>query len=353
MSEHLITSYGSLLNEDGSLREEGYATHLPFVYDKAAVKAPFIRMKEYDLYSIDDDSYIVNLGLFKVSIMTVIDIQIYNKETKEPEFIREFIPDPLFRFILPNNSQTSSMFWKLPAGKIEVESTKQARRLSLSLKTLRNDVEIEAIIDQEDEPMLVNCMSVNEDKRHFHYLRKSTALKVVGGFRSHDTFHEFDAHALCSYTWGRGAWNNIRSAWMASGQGYQAGKRMGLTIGYGIGDTSKATQNALMIDGVIHKLEHLNIGVRRSIKGETFYNEPWIISDIAGDVSLVFTPEYNKDFETIQIGDMLEADQCLAYGTFSGSVKLEDGSYVGIDNLPGTCLHAHLLLPFRKDRKIV
>ncbi len=353
MSEHLITSYGSLLKEDGSLREEGYATHLPFVYDKAAVQAPFIRIKEYDLYSIDDESYIVNLGLFKVSIITIIDIQIYNKKTKEAEFIREFIPDPLFRFILPSNSQTSEMKWKLPAGHVFVESTKRSRRLSVSLKTAQNDVEIEALIDQENEPMLVNCMSVNEDKRHFHYLRKSTALKVAGGFRSHDTFHEFSPLALCSYTWGRGAWNNIRSMWMAAAQGYQADKRIALSIGYGIGDTSKATQNALFVDGKIHKLEHINIGVRRNIKGETFYNEPWIISDTSGRVSLVFTPEYNKDFEAFQVGDMLEADQCLAYGTFSGSIELEDGSYIAIDELPGTALHAHLLLPFRKDHKIV
>ncbi len=353
MSEHLITSYGSLLKEDGSLREEGYATRPPFVYDKAAVQAPFTRMKEYDLYSIDDEHSIVGIGLFKFSIITAIDVQIYNKDDKTTRFAREIIPDPLFRYLLPTHSETGSVDWKTPTAHIKVDATKTTRRLSLSIQNSQEDIEVEALMNVLDEDILINAMKVNEDKRHFHYVKRAVAMPTRGGLRMGEIFHEFTDNCLSSYSWGRGAWNNTRNLWIANGQGHQDGHRVAISIAYGIGDTSKATQNALFIDGKIHKLEHINIGVRRGIKGVHHYEEPWIISDSKKRVSLVFTPDHNKDFETIQYGESFEADQCLAYGTFTGSVELEDGSYFALNNLPGTAIHAHLILPFGKDKKIV
>ena len=353
MSEHLISSYGSLLKEDGSLREEGYAKHLPFVYDKAAVQAPFTRIKEYDLYAIDDENYIVNIGLFKFSIITAIDIEIYNKDDKTTHFAREIVPDPLFRYLLPTHPENGEINWKTSSAEVKISANKTSRRLSLSLKNAQDDIEIEALMNVLDEDILINCMKVNEDKRHFHYVMRADAMPTRGGIRMGATFHEFTDNCLSSYSWGRGAWNNTRSLWSANGLGYQDGKRIALNLGYGIGDTTKSTQNALFIDGKIHKLEHVNIGVRRNIKGEQLYNEPWIISDPKKRVNLVFTPDHNKDFETIQLGEMFEADQCLAYGTYTGSVELEDGSYFAIKDLPGTAIHAHLILPFGKDKKIV
>ena len=353
MSEHLITSYGSLLKEDGSLREEGYATHLPFVYDKAAVQAPFTRIKEYDIYSIDDENYIVGIGLFKFSIITIIDVQIYNKDTKKTRFAREIIPDPLFRYLLPTHSETGSVEWDTQTAHVKITPTKTSRRLSLSIKNSQEDIEVEALMNQLDEDILINCMKVNDDKRHFHYTKRAVAMPTRGGIRMGDVFHEFTSNCLSSYSWGRGAWNHTRSLWVASGQGIQDGHRVALSLGYGIGDTSKATQNALFIDGKLHKLEHINIGVRRNMKGDHFYSEPWIISDTNKKVSLVFTPHYNKDFDAIQMGEMFEADQCLAFGTYSGSIELEDGTYFPINDLPGSAIHAHIVLPFGKDKKIV
>jgi hypothetical protein len=59
--------------------------------------------------------------------------------------------------------------------------------------------------------------------------------------------------------WGRGVWD-YGSFWVwASASGYlEDGRAVGLNLGHGFGDTSAATENALFIDGRLHKLGHIS-----------------------------------------------------------------------------------------------
>ena len=353
MSEHLISSYGTLLNEDGSLREEGYSKKLPFVYDKAVVQAPFTRIKEYDLYAIDDEDYIVSIGLFKLSIITAIDVEIYNKNDKTTHFAREIFPDPIFKYLPSTHPDTGVVDWKTSKSKVKITANKTSRRLSFSINNSQDDIEVEALMDVLDEDVLINVMKFEGDKRHFHYVMRDDAMPTKGGIRIGATFHEFTDNCLSSYSWGRGAWNNTHDLWSVNGLGYQDGKRVALNLGYGIGNTTKSTQNALFIDGTIHKLEHVNIGVRQNINGEEVYDEPWIITDSNKRVNVIFTPDQSRAIDDFKFGKTFEANECLAHGTFSGSIELEDGSSFIIKDLPGTAIHAHLRLPFSKDKEIV
>ena len=51
MAEHLIVGSGPLLDEQGRLREAGYALRPPFDYDHAQIKAP--AWEEYPWYFIN------------------------------------------------------------------------------------------------------------------------------------------------------------------------------------------------------------------------------------------------------------------------------------------------------------
>ncbi len=52
MSEHRITGTGRLLDEEGRLREPGWATRPPFAYDHADIQAPPWRIKDWDYYLV-------------------------------------------------------------------------------------------------------------------------------------------------------------------------------------------------------------------------------------------------------------------------------------------------------------
>ncbi len=77
MEQHEITQAGPLLDEQGSLREAGYAKKLLPVYDRARIRGKALRIKEWDYYlvmngqfalalTIADNSY---MGLDSISFM--------------------------------------------------------------------------------------------------------------------------------------------------------------------------------------------------------------------------------------------------------------------------------------------
>lgn len=48
--QHEITASAPLLDEKGNLREPGYAKRLLPIYRRADIKAPAVRIKEWDYY---------------------------------------------------------------------------------------------------------------------------------------------------------------------------------------------------------------------------------------------------------------------------------------------------------------
>ena len=81
MSEHRITGTGRLLDEEGRLREPGWATRPPFAYDHADIQAPPWRIKDWDYYLINDERYAValtfsDLGYLGLVSASVLDFSV-------------------------------------------------------------------------------------------------------------------------------------------------------------------------------------------------------------------------------------------------------------------------------------
>ena len=77
MRNHEVVTKQPLLKEDGSLREPGWSKSLVQTYDRKQIKAPRMRIKEWDYYlvlnedfagafTLSDDGYI---GLQSVSLL--------------------------------------------------------------------------------------------------------------------------------------------------------------------------------------------------------------------------------------------------------------------------------------------
>ena len=55
MRNHEITAQIPLLNENGDLREPGWARKQYFTYQREAIRAPKFRIKEWDYYIVIHD----------------------------------------------------------------------------------------------------------------------------------------------------------------------------------------------------------------------------------------------------------------------------------------------------------
>ena len=74
MNQHEITSKHPLLDENGHLIETGYAKNLILDYDRKAIKANSLRIKEWDYYLIYNDDFGVALTVDDNSYMALDSI---------------------------------------------------------------------------------------------------------------------------------------------------------------------------------------------------------------------------------------------------------------------------------------
>ena len=74
---------GKLLNEDGNLYQAGYANSLVKDYDRNAIKAGKMRIKEWDYYYVGNAKYGVALTIADNSYMSLCSLSFLDFEKKE------------------------------------------------------------------------------------------------------------------------------------------------------------------------------------------------------------------------------------------------------------------------------
>jgi hypothetical protein len=106
------------------------------------------------------------------------------------------------------------------------------------------------------------------------------------------------------------------------------GLRLGLNLGYGFGDNSKATENAFIVDGKVHKLGEVKFEFDSSD-----YMLPWKMTSDDGRLELRLEPFYDRAAKTdIKI---LRSEVHQMFGKYYGHVTTEEGETIAVDGLIG------------------
>jgi hypothetical protein len=169
-------------------------------------------------------------------------------------------------------------------------------------------------------------------ERRFQYTSKQNTLPAEGtvhaGGRRHALSSETGAFGCLDF--GRGVWP-FRTTWnWASASGVEDGRTVGLQLGGKWTDGTGLTENALCIDGRLHKIgEDLQLAYDRRD-----YRRPWTIeAPRSGRVRLRFVPFLEKTLK-VPLG-LVGAELHLCFGHFSGVVVTDDGEPVPIGHLLG------------------
>ena len=128
--------------------------------------------------------------------------------------------------------------------------------------------------------------------------------------------------------WGRGVWTYDNTWYWGSGNKKINGKPFGFNIGYGFGDTSKASENMLFYDGKCHKLDDVTFHIPTDS-----YTDPWTFTSSDGRFEMDFMPIIDRSAK-INAG-IIVTDQHQVFGKMSGKVILDDGMILDIQEL--TC----------------
>lgn len=332
--QHEITESIPLLNSEGNLTEPGFARKMLPLFNREAVQAPPLRLKEWDYYLINNGDFalaltIDNNGYMNMNSISLLDFTENWEITKSP--IR-FLP--MGNPKLPPSSVEGTTDLKGKGHHLRFVVNKESKRRTLFARMddfgPAGPLKAKIVLTEEPEESIVMCTPFDK-KGHFYFNQKINCMrasgKVIYGNRTY-IFEPESSFAVLD--WGRGVWT-YHNTWYWGSASYLAdGVPFGWNIGYGFGDTSAASENALFYDGKLHKLSQVSFHIPEN---ETAFMSPWTFSSDDGRFEMNFVPVMDRASCT-DVG-LIKSDQHQVFGLYTGKAILDDGRMIEIKDFPG------------------
>ena len=326
MRNHEIIQPGLLLDDQGELREPGWSRSQLLRYKRDMIKAPALRIKEWDYYlvladgfagafTISDDGYI---GLQSVSLLVFGDDPWEHTETVLNTF-------PMGKLKLPEDSSEGVTKYEDKRLQMSFEPKDGKRHITCHFEKFWNDKPFDCDIELAQPPMDTMVIATPWDKKHaFYYNQKINCMRASGWMRYDGKTYEFDpATDFGTLDWGRGVWTYDNTWYWGSGNCDVDGEAFGFNIGYGFGNTKAASENVLFYKGKAHKLDDVSFNIPADS-----YMKPWTFSSSDGRFEMDFVPVLDRaaklDFK------VLVSDQHQVFGRMSGRAILDDGTAIEI-----------------------
>jgi hypothetical protein len=333
MMQHEITQSRPLLDADGNIAEPGFARKLLPVYRRADIKAPAVRIKEWDYYLISNGRFALALtvddnGYMSLDSVSLLDFEEGWEITKSPMGLM-----PLGRVGLPETSARGDTSHEGRGRSLYFRNDGLGERvLTVSMEDfgpLGAIVGRVKLFDEPEESMVI-CTPFDRPG-HFYFNQKINCMRAKGSVRYGGRTYRFDpADSFAVLDWGRGVWT-YHNTWYWSSASFQAGSvPFGWNLGYGFGDTSAATENMLFYGGKAHKLGDVKFVIPG---GERDFMSPWKFTSGDGRFEMDFTPVLDR--KSCTDAKIIKSDQHQVFGRFTGRAVLDDGTPVDVKDFPG------------------
>ena len=337
-----ITQPGRLLDSHGGLAQVGWARQPVLDCNLESVRFYTLRLfqrfriKRWDYYAVFTPQRFFSATIADLGYAG--NIFVYSMDFETGELHEEGLVIPLGKGVdLPRNSTEGDSHFENEKAKLTFSLRPDQRHLSVSWPGFHEGRGIQAEIT-------LACPAGNESMnivipigmQRFYYNRKINCLPASGMIKYSDTSEVLNPkNCLGSLDWGRGVWE-YRSSWnWASASGFLPdGRTVGLNLGCGFGDLSKAGENALILENRIHKLEQVKF---EYVSGD--YMKPWKFTDPEGRLDLIFTPFKDRTAQT-NLG-IIFSEVHQMFGRYNGSVVTDDGRVIQIKDLIGFAEEHH------------
>ena len=332
-----ITDSTPLLDHNGELTQVGWARY-PLLecnlenavfYPRLLRSLQFARVKVWDYYAVFTpqrffSATIANLGYAG-------NIFVYTLDFESGELHEEGLVIPLGRGVILSRQTVGVCEYQGQGVHLRFETTPEARDIFVDWSGFHEGRGIHAEINlqkkQTHESM--NIVIPIPEKR-FYYNHKINCLPASGSLQYGDIQEELNpAESLGQLDWGRGVWE-YSSFWnWASASGYLPdGRTVGLNLGCGFGDTSAATENAIILDGTIHKLDQVTFEY-----DPQDFMKPWKFRDNEGRLDLDFVPFKDRFAATKLL--VIDSEVHQLFGRYSGKIIADDGEEIRLEGLIG------------------
>lgn len=338
-----ITAPCPLLDKVGHITTEGWARYPYWTYERRSIKANPLRIKEWDYYMVFSHKgrfgvsfTISDLGYLGLGALCFFDFarSYYHQ-------VDDLVLLPVGSLGLPASSNAYARI-NFVSKKLSItyEYSPGKRLISFSSPEIR-DAEgnkgVSGVIEltqPEDLESTVIATSWQENRRAFYYNQKVNCMAAKGAFTVGSKVYQFDPDFdMGSLDWGRGVWTYRNTWYWASLSAQHEGKSLGLNLGYGFSDRSPASENTILYDGRIHKLEDV-----------VFHFNPEDHLDLwhftSSDERLRLTLKPILDRQSRFDFKILKSIQHQVFGTVSGWLVLDSGERLNLDNT--LCMTEHV-----------
>ena len=338
-----ITDSTPLLDNKGNLIQVGWARYplLECNLEKAAFyprlirPLQFARIKVWDYYAIFTpqrffSATIANLGYAG-------NIFVYTMDFETGELHEEGLVIPLGRGVTLSRQTVWICEYQGQGVHLRFETNLEARQIFVDWPGFHDGrgIHAEVSLYKKPEHESMNIIIPIPGKR-FYYNHKINCLPVSGSMKYGDILEDFHPdESLGQWDWGRGVWE-YSSFWnWASASGFLPdGRAVGLNLGCGFGDTSAAPENALILDGRVHKLDQVTFEY-----DSTDFMKPWKFKDNEGRLDLDFVPFKDRFAATKLV--VIDSEVHQLFGRYSGVVITDDGEEISIEGLIGFAEEHH------------
>jgi hypothetical protein len=331
-----ITSASALLDGQGKLLQVGWSRrpyldcNLENVHFYSVPALQPLRVKRWDYYGVTTPDFFFSITLSHVGYLGLPFI--YTIDFATGHMDEETLLIPFGRGIeLPRNStQGESTF---DNGRVHVvfQPEVDQRHVRVDWPTFNHGQGIACDLTLHCPPQHESMVIVIPiGQRRFYYNRKINCMPVEGWIRrGGQQYNVQPERALGNLDWGRGVWE-YKGFWVwASASGFLPdGRTLGLNMGYGFGDTSAATENALILNGRVHKLEQVAFDY-----DPHDFSRPWTMRSPDGRLDLQFVPFKERVARSNLL--VLYSEVHQMFGRYSGTLRTDDGEELHVHDLIG------------------
>ena len=326
-----ITKPTDVFNEKGFLIQRGWARTPILNYNKENIGKGWMRIKEWDHYSILNKDFGFQLTIGDIGYLTQMSYVWldFTQQKRDGRGIFKFFTRSR---ILPRSSLEVSII-EFPTNKFHalIEKKGKERIITFSDPSFQK-TGLKGSITLADNPKMDNTVVLtgyDQDPRLFYYNHKINYMPAEGVLQLGDQEYLFEPeNSFGLMDWGRGIWP-YKTHWLwGSACGLIEEVPVAFNIGYGFGDLSTHTENIVFYDGKAHKLDEV-----------TFYHQnrdptqPWTFTSNDQRFTMDLTPIIPHR-EKLNFG-LIYLNSSLLHGFYNGEVVLDNGEKIKITNMLG------------------
>lgn len=328
-------SEGALLNEQGELEQAGYATALVRSYDRNAITAGKLRIKEWDYYLIYNHQFGVALTVDDNSYMGLMSISFLDFIHKTEKTVSPMNLFPMGKTGLPSSSKRGTTHYqdKRCYFNFQVEDGRRVLRAWMKDFDRGLPIRMKIVLTEEPEDSMVIAIPF-EKPGHFYYNQKIIGMRASGVVEYQGKRYVFRREdSLGLLDWGRGVWTYENTWYWSAMQDLVDGKVLGLNLGYGFGNTEAASENMIFYDGKAHKLDEVRFWIPGEQQGNPDFLKTWKFTSSDQRLELDFTPILDRCSYTS--AGVIFSDQHQVFGWFDGFIILDGGKKIPINHMLG------------------